>query len=512
MSHSATSPTAAAESLLTTVAEQVARAGDLEGLTRPLLDILQRLTGLSSVYLTAIDWQADQQRILFSKNTGDMTIPEGLTVPWHDTLCRRALAEDRFITTDVPARWGDSEAAMALNIQTYASVPVQNENGETFGTLCGASDQVSTIPDGTAPVMSLFAQLVAHQIQLERAARQAGERAREAEDAARSFQGVAALAEQCSGATRLDDALQGCAEVLDSLWADISVLTFHPAREDATQPAIRALVNWLGCHRPLDDGAGWWNRDDDPAVFEAAGDLAGADTAAIGLGCAMRRGESAGAVLVLARSPPSQGLAAQQMLSALALHLSLLVTRLELRESLEVSYREMEKQARLNPLTALPNRRQLEEEGERLQARARRHGGRVCAAFIDLDGFKQINDDHGHDAGDRFLMQVAVRLQTVTRKEEICARYGGDEFVLLALISADEQDAFEHAVCERLEDAVRGQYNLGDVGIDYPGASVGVTVQQGAEEPLADLLVRADEVMYAVKRRRRGEQRQSGGH
>lgn len=214
MSHSATSPTAAAESLLTAVAEQVAGAGDLEGLTRPLLDILQRLTGLSSVYLTAIDWQADQQRILFSKNTGDMTIPEGLTVPWHDTLCRRALAEDRFITTDVPACWGDSEAAMALNIQTYASVPVQTENGEIFGTLCGASDQVSTIPDGAAPVMSLFAQLVAHQIQLERAASQARERARQAEDAARSFQGIAALAEQCSGATGLDEALHGCAGVL----------------------------------------------------------------------------------------------------------------------------------------------------------------------------------------------------------------------------------------------------------------------------------------------------------
>ncbi|MDT0618286.1 sensor domain-containing diguanylate cyclase [Salinisphaera sp. P385] len=505
MSQSAKASTVAAESLLTAVAEQVAGAGDLEGLTRPLLNILQRLTGLDSVYLTAIDWQADQQQILFSQNSGDMTIGEGLVVPWHDTLCRRALDENRFLTTDVPVRWGDSEAARALNIQTYASVPVKADDGEIFGTLCGASDHVAPVPEGTESVMSLFAQLVAHQIQLERAASHARQRARQAEDAARSFQGIAALAEQCSGATVLEEALHGCAGVLDSIWTDVTVRTCHPADEGPAKPVVRAFMNWLIGQQLTPDGAGWWNRRDDPDVFEAAGELVGPDIVGIGVACAMRRGQSAGSVLVLARALPSQGLAAQQMLTGLALHLSLLVTRLELRESLEASYREIERQARLDPLTALPNRRQLEEEGERLRARAVRHGGRVCAAFVDLDGFKQINDDHGHDAGDRFLMQVAVSLQTVTRAEEICARYGGDEFVLLALVPEHEADAFHDAVRDRLEEAVRGHYDLGDASIDYPGASVGVTIQASAEESLADLLVRADEAMYEVKRRRRGE-------
>ena len=107
------------EPLLNQLAESAAEARDLEGLTRPLLEVLEAVTGMESTYLTTIDLDRGVQNILYARNSAQMQIPEGLSVPWADTLCKRALDEGRPYTGDVSGCWGDSEAARALGIRTY---------------------------------------------------------------------------------------------------------------------------------------------------------------------------------------------------------------------------------------------------------------------------------------------------------------------------------------------------------------------------------------------------------
>ncbi len=148
------------------LADVVTAAPDLEGLTRPLLDALHEMSGIASTYLTVVHEEQDEQEIRFSHNTKDgFALPEGLHVPWGDTLCKRALDEGRACTTDVPAVWGDSEAAAALGIVTYVSVPVRLSDGQVWGTLCGADDVAHSDAADHLPTLSLFARLIAGEVE-----------------------------------------------------------------------------------------------------------------------------------------------------------------------------------------------------------------------------------------------------------------------------------------------------------------------------------------------------------
>lgn len=131
-----------------------------EGFVRVLLAELQRLTGLDSTYLTRIDLANATQQITHSRNTGMLDIPEGLTVDWQDTLCRRALEQGINYTADVPATFPDSQAAAELGLQTYITVPLINVAGDTQGTLCGASRNRVPLGPETVRVMKTFAALI----------------------------------------------------------------------------------------------------------------------------------------------------------------------------------------------------------------------------------------------------------------------------------------------------------------------------------------------------------------
>lgn len=319
------------------LAEAVNQAHSLEDLTRPLLELLEAATGFDSVYLTSIDAANGQQYILFSRNANRMYIPEGLAVPWQDTLCRRALEEGRFYTDDVGGVWPDSDAAKALGIQSYLSTPV-HAGEQLYGTLCAASSQSLPMRDGVDQLVRLFAKLIGQQVE------------REA-----------------------------------------------------------------------------------------------------------------------------------------------LLVRLQ-QANLELSAVAM-----IDPLTGLANRRALIAEIARMLARSQRDGSRLHVVFLDLDGFKAINDQHGHEAGDVFLHAVGARIASVLRTGDFAARYGGDEFVVLA--EANDATSAE-MIRDRIARAVQGRYELGTVTLDYRGASVGVATSQVGEGPDA-LLARADEAMYARKRERR---------
>lgn len=333
-------------SLLDQLCVTIPAARSLETLSRPLLQMLAEATGLESTYLTAIDLNAGQQRVQFARNAGRLEIPEGLTVPWHDTLCKRALDEGRFHTDAVATDWGDSEAARALGIQTYVSVPVRGEDGVLLGTLCGASAEPRTLAPQAPALLSLFARLIGDFIERER------------------------LVER-----------------------------LHTAN------------------------------------------------------------------------------------ATLAAH------------------------AMTDPLTGLPNRRALTDELQRLLARAQRERSRVLVGVIDLDGFKRLNDTHGHATGDLLLQEVGRRLSQVLRATDMLGRLGGDEFLIVAPgpVAASAASAQEAArtLQQRASAATAGHYSLGDIELDYGGASVGVVAVDPNEVGTDEAIRLADSRMYGVKRGRK---------
>jgi len=332
------------DSFFSQLSDSVTRARTLEDLARPLLQMLEAVTGLESTYLTTVDLTEGLQHVLYARNSHDLQIPEGLTVPWGDTLCKRALDEGRPFTDDVASIWGDSVAARDLGIQTYVSTPVRTDDGALYGTLCAASSQRRPLTLDAEHVLRLFAGLIER----------------------------------------------------------------HVAREN-------------------------------------------------------------------------------------------------LVEQLQHANAELKTQALTDALTGLMNRRALMQELARLTSLAQRTGSWLLAGAIDLDGFKEINDSHGHDVGDEFLCTIARRLQAALRTGDVLARMGGDEFVVVGLGPklAEDGAAAAQLMRRRLAAATVGSYPVGSAALDYEGASVGVASLDPQRAGMEEVLRESDAAMYRVKLERR---------
>lgn len=328
--------------LLDRLATAVAGTDDTESLVRPLLELLQLITGLDSTFLTSIDPDRRHLHVIYTRNAKAMEIPEGLSLPWGDSLCKRALDEERPYTDNVPERWGEADISRKLGITTYLSVPVRAGDNELYGTLCGASVGRVAVSEQSMRMLSLFATLIARQIE----------------------------------------------------------------------------------------------RDH-------------------------------------------------------------LLARLRM-ENLAFSQYAM-----TDPLTGIPNRRALLVELERSLANTERSGQRLHVSFIDLDGFKGINDHYGHDAGDRFLISLAAAMTDGLRSGDFLARIGGDEFIFLGEAGNQTVEESEQVLQQRLTRLTSGSFDIGGATVDYAGASVGVVTARAGEKDVEALLKRADNAMYAVKQARR---------
>jgi len=159
--------------------------------------------------------------------------------------------------------------------------------------------------------------------------------------------------------------------------------------------------------------------------------------------------------------------------------------------------RQLERIAHYDALTNLPNRVLLADRLRQGMTLAQRHGQPLAVAFLDLDGFKAINDTHGHDAGDQLLIAVGTRMKQALREGDTLARIGGDEFVAV-LLDLPEVEA-SVALLSRLLEAAAQPVLFGDVVLQV-SASLGVTFYPQAQEVDADQLLRqADQAMYQAK-------------
>lgn len=194
-------------------------------------------------------------------------------------------------------------------------------------------------------------------------------------------------------------------------------------------------------------------------------------------------------------------------LSLIAYLIALVFWREWSRRERERQYYESElrlnRLALTDSLTGLANRMLLDDRLSLAIAKARRYKNLVAIMYLDLDGFKAINDEMGHEVGDVVLQEVAARLKQHTREMDTVARVGGDEFVILATELSDKDEA--HLFADKLQRALLPPFVHG--GKQYSlRASLGVSLFPDNGELPAELIKLADAAMYEAKRKSKSSQ------
>ena len=167
---------------------------------------------------------------------------------------------------------------------------------------------------------------------------------------------------------------------------------------------------------------------------------------------------------------------------------------------LKKAYEEIEHLANHDTLTGLPSLRLLNDRIDHAITKAQREQREVAVLFIDLDGFKSVNDELGHDIGDLVLKTSARRLKTCVRKSDTTARIGGDEFIIvLETHEAERTRSIAKRIVREISKPVKTE-----TGTAHIGASIGVAVYPRNGDNTADLLKAADSAMYEIKKGSKG--------
>lgn len=314
----------------------------LEHAARPLLQLVQHLTGLSTTFLTRIDWKVLTQQVVLVE--GDLATPvqEGAVVDWSDSMCHVLFDSELCQSDAIPELFPDSAGAM-VGMQSFFALPVLSD-GKTIGTLCGSSTEPVFITEHTLASLRLIADALAYQMALDQQMLVQQKKVKVAE------------------------------KTIDKLYQQ-----------------------------------------------------------------------------------------AQQM----------------------------ENLAHTDVLTGLDNRRAFQTKFEQYQRQSEAQGSALALMMIDIDEFKQLNDQHGHETGDLALQQLATVLTEVARQTDIACRLGGDEFVLAAADTTAE--GLLH-LAERVQRQFKQQ--MQHSGLE---SSLSIGIASTAESPLDQLLQRADQALYKAK-------------
>ena len=194
-----------------------------------------------------------------------------------------------------------------------------------------------------------------------------------------------------------------------------------------------------------------------------------------------------GAIVLSRRGPAAWPETAQRLLSSAVREASAALSRAS-------SHRTAELQASTDALTGLPNRRYFDEFCGLLAGR-RRAGDLVGILMIDIDRFKVLNDTHGHATGDEVLKAVAAAIVAAVRDDDVPARFGGEEFVVLL---RDPSPPLAVEIGERVRRSV-ASLDLSNLGVAGVSVSVGVAVATHPDQPIGELIETADAAMYRAK-------------
>ena len=134
---------------------------------------------------------------------------------------------------------------------------------------------------------------------------------------------------------------------------------------------------------------------------------------------------------------------------------------------------ELEKHANYDKLTGLPNRRLFFEQLDRIIAEGERYGESFALLFIDLDGFKSVNDNYGHEVGDEVLILVGNRLVSNVRRSDIVSRMGGDEFTVIIRNVEEKEDLYN--VVNKIQEELRKVMTIGEINCNVD-SSIGISV------------------------------------
>ncbi|MEG3620305.1 sensor domain-containing diguanylate cyclase [Magnetovibrio sp. PR-2] len=170
----------------------------------------------------------------------------------------------------------------------------------------------------------------------------------------------------------------------------------------------------------------------------------------------------------------------------------------ELHEAQE----ELRHLAHYDALTGLPSLRLLQDSSQAILSQAQRNKQNVAVMFVDLDGFKSINDTWGHDAGDEVLKEVAERIEAALRESDQVVRIGGDEFAVLATGMDCRNSAGE--VASKLIETLSQPFALSDGKTGHIGASIGIAFFPDHGQDMEALLKAADQAMYHAKKAGKG--------
>ncbi len=200
--------------------------------------------------------------------------------------------------------------------------------------------------------------------------------------------------------------------------------------------------------------------------------------------------------LLVVRDPNTPPIALPLLLAVVGISLAALLASLILSWSRNERMQELQRQASLDSLTGLKNRRRFEEDLRVAMARSRRDGSTGAVLMLDLDHFKQVNDSRGHPAGDRVIEEIAAVLRDRTRESDVLARIGGDEFaIVLPRCSPTEARVVAESVAEAI-----AEHPSSDESLSPITASIGVAMF--GEDPrtsVESVISEADTAMYAAK-------------
>ena len=135
----------------------------LETLARPLLELVERLTGLETTFVTTIDWTSQRQEVVVARNSGDLKVAEGSTLRWLDSMCRWSFLRGSAHTADVPVDYPGSIGAEDLGMQTFLALPIQ-AGDLVLGTVCGASREAVHLDPGVLSNLHLISEALSLQL------------------------------------------------------------------------------------------------------------------------------------------------------------------------------------------------------------------------------------------------------------------------------------------------------------------------------------------------------------